>query len=134
MILMTTLGRWSARVRRPVFLWALAALVLELGVERVFGRESATPSLGHKALALAPLVPLLVFMGVLVRMIQHMDELQQRICLESVFIAFIGSLTAAFVFGGLEQAGVWRPPWSAIGTIMMTTWAAGYLYSSWKYR
>ena len=92
------------------------------------------PSLAHEALVLAPLVPLLVFMGVLVRMIQHMDELQQRICLESVFIAFIGSLTAAFVFGGLEQAGVWRPPWSAIGTIMMTTWAAGYLYSSWKYR
>lgn len=92
------------------------------------------PAPAHRALALAPLFPLLVFMVVLVRMVQRMDELQQRICLESVFVAFAGSLTVAFVFGGLEQAGVWRPPWSAIGTVMMAMWAAGYLYSSWKYR
>ena len=131
---MTLRGRWLGRVRRPVFVWALAALVLQLGVERAVGRELAMPILAQKALALAPLVPLLAVMVVLVRMIHHMDELQQRICLESVFIAFVGSLTLAFVFGGLEQADVWRPPWSAIGTVMMAMWAAGYLYSSWKYR
>ncbi len=131
---MTILSNWLARTRRPVFVWALVALVLELGVERAFGRESAMPPVAQRALGLAPLVPLLVFMVVLVRMVQHMDELQQRICLESVFIAFVGSLTVAFVFGGLEQAGVWRPPWNAIGTIMMTMWAGGYLYSSRKYR
>jgi hypothetical protein len=133
-MLMTIRDTWFARARRPVFIWALAALVTQLAVEGVSPRESATPTLGQKAVLLAPLLPLLGFMVALVRMVQRMDELQQRICLESVFIAFVGSLTVAFVFSGLEGAHVWRPPWSAIGTVMMTVWAAGYLYSSWKYR
>ena len=92
------------------------------------------PAPALTALTLAPLLPLLVFVVVVVRMIQHMDELQQRISLESMFIAFVGSLTVAFVFGGLEQAGVWRPPWNVIGTVMMSMWALAYLYTSWKYR
>ena len=131
---MTIRITWLARVRRPVFVWALGALVLQLVVQRVVARESAVPTLTHKALVVALLLPLLGFVVALVRMVQRMDELQQRICLESVFIAFVASLILTFVFGGLEEAGVWQPPWSAMGTVMMTTWAAGYLYSSWKYR
>ena len=133
-MLMTIRGTWFARARRPVFIWALAALVTQLAVESDSPRQSATPTLGQKALLLAPLLPLLMFMVALVRMVRRMDELQQRICLESVFIAFAGSLSVAFVFSGLEEARVWRPPWTAIGTVMVTLWAVGYLYSSWKYR
>lgn len=86
------------------------------------------------ALALAPLIPLLLFMFALVRIAMHMDELQRRITVESVFIAFVSSLTLIFVFSGLEQAGAYHPPWSEVGTMMMALWAVAYIYSSWKYR
>jgi len=51
-----------------------------------------------------------------------------------VFIAFIGSLIVAFVFAGLEQAGVPRPRWDTVGALLMALWACAYVYSSWKYR
>jgi hypothetical protein len=54
--------------------------------------------------------------------------------LESVFMAFVSTLILAFVFSGLEQAGMYQPPWDAVGTTMMTLWACAYVYSSWKYR
>jgi hypothetical protein len=63
-----------------------------------------------------------------------MDELQKRICLESVFIAFMLTLVLAFVFGGLERAGIYRPAWDSLGTPMMFFWACAYAFSSWRYR
>jgi ABC-type nitrate/sulfonate/bicarbonate transport system permease component len=122
------------RFRRPVAVWALTALVLEFVVQRVLSNGSALPVPAQMALALAPLVPSLLFMFALVRTVQRMDEMQQRICLESVFIAFVCSLTVAFVFGGLEQTGVYRPPWDTVGESMLAFWACAYVYSSWKYR
>jgi hypothetical protein len=92
------------------------------------------PAGAQMALALAPLLPSLLFVLALVRMVQHMDELQKLICLESVFIAFICSLTLTFVFAALEQAGAYRPPWDSVGEAMLALWAGAYMYSSWKYR
>jgi hypothetical protein len=122
------------RIRRPVFAWALTALVSEFIVEWLLGRQSAPFGTARVVLALVPVIPSLLFMLALVRMVQQMDELQRRICLESVFIAFTGSLVLTFILGGLEQAGVYRLRGDAIGTPMMAMWACGYLYSSWKYR
>lgn len=131
---MTTGAGWLRRIRRPALAWALTALVLELVVERVLGHGTALPGPVLMALALAPLLPSLLFVFALVRMIQRMDELQHRICLESVFIAFICLLILSFVLGGLEQAGAYRPPWDMVGSWMLALWACAYMYSSWKYR
>jgi hypothetical protein len=125
---------WVRRIRRPVVAWALAALVVELVVERVIAHGSQMPAGERLALTLAPLVPSLLFVLALVRMVWHMDELQRLICLESVFIAFVSSLALTFIFGALQQAGVYRAPWDTIGTAMLALWGAAYLYSSWKYR
>lgn len=131
---MTNTNSWLRRIRRPVFAWAFTALVLELIVGRVLGRQTVPAGPAQVALAFSPVVPSLLFMFALVRMVHQMDELQRRICLESVFIAFIGSLVLTFVLAGLEQAGVYQPHWDTIGTFMMALWACGYLHSSWKYR
>lgn len=125
---------WLRRVRRPAVAWALTALVSELIVEEVLRRDQSLPAGVRVALALAPLVPSLLFVFALVRMILHMDELQKLICLESVFIAFIGTLALTFVFGALQQAGAYRPPWDSVGEAMLALWAVAYVYSSWKYR
>jgi hypothetical protein len=125
---------WLRRVRRPAAAWALIALVSELVVGQVLRREPSLPAGVQMALALAPLLPSLLFVLALVRMIQHMDELQRLICLESVFIAFIAALALTFVFGALQQAGAYRPPWDSVGEAMLGLWAVAYVYSSWKYR
>src|SRR6476620_7185391 len=125
---------WSARVRRPAAAWALAALATELVVEQLLRRDPSLPAGMRMALALLPLLPSLLFVLALVRMIMHMDELQRLICLQSVFIAFIGTLALTFVFGALQQAGAYQPRWDSIGEAMLILWAVGYVYSAWKYR
>jgi peptidoglycan biosynthesis protein MviN/MurJ (putative lipid II flippase) len=130
---MPTAG-WLRRIRRPPVMWALTAFVVEFVVDRVLGGGSVPPGGVRVALALAPLLPSLLFMVALVRMVQRMDEMQQRICLESVFIAFICSLALTFVFAGLDQAGVYHPPWDVIGESMLVFWGCAYVYSGWKYR
>lgn len=127
-------GTWLRKVRRPAAAWALTALASELVVEQVLRREPSLPASAQVALALAPLLPSLMFVLALVRMIKRMDELQRLICLESVFIAFIGTLALTFVFGALEQAGAYRPPWASVGEATLALWAIAYVYSSWKYR
>lgn len=121
-------------MRRPAAAWALTALVTELVVEQVLRREPSLPGGTRIALALAPLLPSLLFVLALVRMILHMDELQKLICLESAFMAFVGTFTLAFVFGALQQTGAYRPRWDSVGEVMLVLWAVAYLYSSWKYR
>ena len=125
---------WLRRVKRPAAAWALTALATELVVEQVLRREPSLPPGTRMTLALLPLLPSLLFVLALVRMILHMDELQKLICLESVFIAFIGSLALTFVFGALQQAGAYQPPWDSVGEAMLVLWAVAYVYSSWKYR
>jgi hypothetical protein len=107
-------------------LWALAALILEFSVERY----PAAPSF----VVLLPVIPAFLFVVALVRTVQKMDELQKRICLESVFIAFMLTLVLTFVLAGLARAGVYHPTGDSVGEPMMVFWAASYIVSSWRYR
>jgi hypothetical protein len=118
----------ARRFRRPVFLWAVVALLTELAVGgKLWGPVPALVSA-------LPLVPLLLFLITLVAAIQKMDELQKRICLESASIAFMLTLALAFVLAGLERAGIYRTTLDDIGSPMMFLWACAYVYSSWRYR
>jgi hypothetical protein len=83
---------------------------------------------------LLPVIPALFFVVTLFRSVQRMDELQKRICLESVFIAFMLTLVLAFVVGGLDQAGIYHAKSEALGTPMMGLWASAYIVSAWRYR
>ena len=131
---MISVADWRGRFRRPVFRWALAALISEIIAQRVIERESSWPRAAMRAIAVAPVIPAAMFMVALVQMVNHMDEMQRRICFESVFIAFVSTLVLTFVLALLEQAGVYRPDWSTIGTFMMAAWAVSYIGVSWKYR
>ncbi len=87
-----------------------------------------------RLLFLLPLIPALLFCLTLMKAIQKMDELQKRICLESVFIAFTLTLAVTFVFSALEGAGIYHAPWNDTGTLMMFLWACAYVFSAWRYR
>jgi predicted neutral ceramidase superfamily lipid hydrolase len=132
--IMTTPCSWLTRMRRPAAVWGIATLVCEAAVTWTIALQPTLPHAVRQALVLATRLTLLGFLGALVRMLNHMDELQKRIALESVFIAFVGSLALVFVFTGLGEADVWQPRWDLIAAAMMAMWAVSYAYSSWKYR
>ncbi len=120
---------WRFRFRRPVFLWALCALLAEFSVQWL-ARTRPPPHW----LALVPVIPAVLFVLALMRAVRKMDELQKRICLESVFIAFMLTLILAFVIAGLDQAGIHHARADALGTPMMFLWACAYIVSVWRYR
>lgn len=114
------------RFSRPVFLWAAAALLLELLVERN-GWTRLT-------LTLLPLVPMVGFIAATVRTVQRMDELQQRISLISMSFAFLASVVLTLVFIGLERARIYNPDWHELGTYMLALWGVAYVALRWSYR
>jgi hypothetical protein len=129
---MNTIRTCSFRFTRPAFLWALAALVTELVVEWLPNHGLYRPM--PRPLTLLPLVPAALFWVALVHTIQKMDELQKRIWLESVFIAFMVTVALTFVYAGLERAGIHRAPWDDIGSSMMLLWGCAYVFCAWRYR
>ena len=125
----TLLPTWRSRFTRPVFLWAVCALLIDFAIQSL-GKTRLLPSW----LALLPVIPAIFFVAALFRAVQRMDELQKRICLESVFITFMFTLVLAFVAAGLDQAGIYHAKADALGTPMMFFWACAYIVSVWRYR
>lgn len=129
---MSAVSRYRSRFTRPVFLWALTALVIEVVVQRL-GRYG-WPSTETRWLTLLPLVPMLFFNVALVRTVLKMDELQKRICQESAFIAFVLTLFLTLVFFAVERAHLGRPHWDDIGAAMLILWACAYVFCSRRYQ
>src|SRR5271163_835381 len=125
---MTTNRKFSSRFTRPVFLWAVAAALTEILVTWLVAHKQVPRWLG-----LLPVLPYMIFFAEMVRCVLKMDEMQRRICLESASIAFLLTLIITAVFGGLEQAGIVRPPWAEVGGLMMLLWAGVYAVSAWRY-
>ena len=126
---MTTNRTFPSRFTRPVFLWAVAAALTELLVTWLVAHGRAPRWMG-----LLPVLPYLIFFAAMVRNVLKMDEMQERICLESASIAFLLTLIITAFFGGIEQAGFGRAPWEEVGSCMMLLWACSYAVSAWRYR
>ena len=126
---MTTTRTFSSRFTRPVFLWAVAAALTEILVTWLVVHGHAP-----RALGLLPVLPYMIFFAAMVRSVLKMDEMQKRICLESASIAFLLTLIITTFFGGVEQAGLGRPPWEEVGGFMLLLWACAYGLSAWRYR
>ena len=114
------------RFARPLFWCAALASILELLVQ-----HSAAPS---RWLTLLPLLPMFLFVGFLVQAIRRMDELQHRISLLSMSIAFILTLVLTLAFIGLERSGFYAPRWDELGTYMLALWACAYVVVAWRYK
>jgi hypothetical protein len=121
-----------SRFTRPVFLWAVAALVTDLAVEWFPVHVLHQPA--PRLLTLLPLIPVIFFWIALAQMIQKVDELQKRIWYESVFIAFMATMALTFVLAGLERMGIHRAPWDDIGSAMLLFWGCAYVFCSERYR
>jgi hypothetical protein len=114
------------RLTRPVFLWAAAALSMEI----VVNRSVAPPPWA----TLLPMVPMLGFIVALGVAVGRMDELQQRMSVLSMAVAFILTLVLTLAFISVERLGVYAPHWNDLGTYMLALWACAYALLSWRYR
>ena len=101
-------------------------MVLDLAVQR--------SSVRSPWLTMLPVIPMLLFVVALVQAIRHMDELQKRISVVSMSVAFVLSVFLTLIFIGLQRAGVYEPHWDDIGTDMLALWACAYAVLAWRYR
>ena len=122
---------WHSRFTRSVFLWALCAELTEIAVRSLVKTTTRSVPLW---LTLLPVIPAMFFVVALFRAAQRMDELQRRICLESVFIAFLLTVVLVFVVAGLDRAGIYHAESDALGTPIIGLWACAYIVSVWRYR
>jgi peptidoglycan/LPS O-acetylase OafA/YrhL len=84
--------------------------------------------------AIAPLVPALAVCWVIVRRVRRLDELQRRIELESLSIAFAGTALLTFGYGFLENAGYPRLSWVMVWPLMGALWLVSSMACSRRYR
>jgi hypothetical protein len=129
---MKSVASFRTRFTRPVFLWSMTALLTEVLVQWHFKHSANAPML--RMLALLPLVPMVFFILALARTILKMDELQKRICLESLSIAFLLTLFLTLAFAGLERAGLHKAPWDDLGSYMLFLWACAYVFTARRYQ
>lgn len=120
----------AGRLRRPVFFWAMFALVAEFGIG--FAEKRGLHL--RLYLRLLPIVAMFFFIIALARVVGRMDELQRRICEQSAFVAFLLTIALTLVFAGLERATFYFATWDDVGTALIFLWACAYVFFSWRYK
>jgi hypothetical protein len=118
---------------RPAFVWGIIGLAVVFISGLILRSAVLSPAL-RILLALLPLIPACLFLFYLVKGIQGLDELQQRIYIETATLTFIVTILMTFLFGGLQRAGLYTAKWDDIGNTMMFVWVCIYLLNDWRYR
>jgi hypothetical protein len=86
------------------------------------------------ALLLSPMLPAVFICGVVIRSIRQLDELQRRLQLEALALAFAGTALITFGYGFLEDAGLPRLSMFAVWPLMGILWLVGGLAGRMRYR
>jgi hypothetical protein len=84
--------------------------------------------------ALAPCVPAALGVAAFVRFLGRMDDLQRRIQLEALGLAFGATGILTFAYGFLEGVGFPHLSWVFIFPFMVMLWGLGLAVASWRYR
>ncbi len=82
-------------------------------------------------------VPILPFAyGVLayIRYLGNVDELQRKIALEALALAFGGTAIFTFAYGLLEGAGLPHLNWTYVWMVMGGLWLVGGFVARWRYQ
>lgn len=114
-----------------VALVAAAVIIAAAFVARGYPRGSGT----RIALALVEGIATAVCIVFPVWSLRHLDELQRKIQLEALAIAFIGTAVLGAGYGFLQSAGLPQIDWGTfIWPAMVGLWAIGYAVASRRYR
>jgi hypothetical protein len=124
---------WYSRLKQPVFLlWALA-----LGVQVLSDWLFRHGELGSTARPFLGLLPALLWVLVIaafVRAVFKSDELQQRIHMQAVSIAFVLAAVLLLLRSGLARAGIYYVALGSPGSALMFLLLISYIIAAWRYR
>jgi len=86
------------------------------------------------AVSLSPMVPGVGVCWAVLRQLGRMDEMQRRLQLEALAIAFAGTALVTFSYGFLENAGFPKLSMFAVWPLMAALWLAGTVVGALRYR
>ncbi len=99
-------GQYSLKADLRLNAWLLVATVTHVAVQFLVKRQTEWSPLVGGVLALAPLIPGLLYVRTWMRFIRGLDELQRRIQLEAFLFAALGTVILGAVVGSLNAQGV----------------------------
>lgn len=85
-------------------------------------------------LALAPIAPALFICWVVVQSIRNLDEMQLKLQLEALAVAFAGTALITFSYGFLEGNGLPKISMFAVWPLMSALWFAGVMVGLLRHR
>lgn len=107
-----------------------ALLVGAAAIERAIQPEGAL----KLAINLAPMIGALAAAWAIMRGLWRMDEMQRRIQLDAIALAFLGTALITFGWGFAEGAGLPRLRAFSVWPIMGTLWGFGLFVAHRRYR
>ena len=87
------------------------------------------------AVALAPMFTFVIILLMLVSQVRRLaDELERRVMLEALVIAFFGTMIGTSAYGLLQRAGLPDLNGLWVGTLMTVLWFVGMAVAKRRYR
>ena len=96
--------------------------------------ETYPDTIWRYPLAIIPMAPFVYGITAYVRYLRLVDELERRIALESLAIAFGATAAITFGYGFLEHVGLPHINWWWVWAIMGVSWILAGLYTKRRYQ
>ena len=113
--------------------WAFAGYALLLVVS-ILLTEAYDAAAWRFPVAVVPMAPFVYGIAAYVRYVRMVDELQRRIAVESLAIAFGGTAAVTFGYGFLENVGLPHINWMFVWPVMAGLWILGGMFAQRQYR
>jgi hypothetical protein len=124
--------RYPSYISRRILLSGAFFIVGMFGYKYILDLD--LPSVQKMWSSLLAIIPSILFVMMVASGIAHLDEMQRRIQVEGIAIAFAGTVIVASIFTFLGMAGVPLPSWSVLILVMMFMWVIGKLWTMWRYK
>ncbi|MBI3885290.1 MAG: hypothetical protein HY302_06120 [Opitutae bacterium] len=133
-------GQYSLKTDLVLNLWLGVATATYLAEFFLLRRHPDWPPLARGLLALAPFLPGLLYVRSCWRFIRGLDELQQRLQLEAVLVAALGTVLTGLAVNTLAAHGVPLPGLAgglgmvATASVMFFFWLLGGAVANRRYQ
>jgi len=118
---------YSFRTDLKVNGWGYVAMVISFAGDVLLPRHKDWPVILRAIIALAPIVPALLWGRIFARWIRGMDELHRRITLEVCLLATTATLFLFTALHPLDKAGVFQALGLHAGLDLQTWWGTSWL-------